>query len=116
MQTPPPPHSPARSLTRPLALPPAPPPACHDQGIVPCKAGVMAGRLTDIVEDKLLSVPEVFGRLEPDKVAELMTPGVNQIAEQVVSEMLPTGGVNGALLDAGKARLRALPAGAAGEL
>ena len=50
---------------------------------MPCKAGVMAGRLTDIVEGKLLSVPEVFGRLEPDKVAELMAPGVNQIAEQV---------------------------------
>ena len=47
---------------------------------------------------------------------ELMAPGVNQIAEQVVSEMLPAGGVNGALLDVGKARLRALPAGAAGEL
>ena len=27
-----------------------------------------------------------------DKVAELMAPGVNQIAEQVVSEMLPAGG------------------------
>ena len=110
----------------------------------------MAGRLTDIVEGKLLSVPEVFGRLEPDKVAELMAPGVNQIAEQVgdsgkiagdavlhllamihpldttmtrtriaeqvVSEMLPAGGVNGALLDVGKARLRALPPGAAEEL
>ena len=83
---------------------------------MPCKAGVMAGRLTDIVEGKLLSVPEVFGRLEPDKVAELMAPGVNQIAEQVVSEMLPAGGVNSALLDVGKARLRALPPGAAEEL
>lgn len=61
-------------------------------------------------------MPEVFGRLEPDKVAELMAPGVNQIAEQVVSEMLPAGGVNSALLDVGKARLRALPPGAAEEL
>ena len=39
-----------------------------------------------------------------------------RIAEQVVSEMLPAGGVNGALLDVGKARLRALPPGAAEEL
>ena len=38
-------HPAAHSLTRPLALPPAHPPACHGQGIVPCKAGVMAGRL-----------------------------------------------------------------------
>ena len=42
------------------------------QGIVPCKAGVMAGRLTDIVTGKLVSVPEVFARLEPSKVAELI--------------------------------------------
>jgi hypothetical protein len=49
----------------------------------------MAGRLTDIVTEKLVDVPEVFARLEPKKVAELMGPGVNQIAEQIVSEMLP---------------------------
>ena len=76
-------HPPTRPPARPRAHPPTCPPLCRGQGIVPCKAGVMAGRLTDIVEGKLLSVPEVFGRLQPDKVAELMAPGVNQIAEQV---------------------------------
>ena len=86
------------------------------QGIVPCKAGVMAGRLTDIVTGKLVSVPEVFGRLEPSKVAELMAPGVDRIAEQIVGEMLPAGGAGGAMMGAGRARLRGLSPEAAQEL
>ena len=72
------------------------------QGIVPAKAAVMAQRLTDMVTTKLLNVnqvserqmlstrtnaalhvPEqVFRRLDPDRVATLMAPGVDRIAEQ----------------------------------
>ena len=59
------------------------------QGIVPCKAGVMAKRLTDIVTGKLIHVQEVFQRISPQRFSELLAPGVDRIAGQVVSEMLP---------------------------
>ena len=39
--------------------------------------------VTDLVTTKLLSVKQVFGRLDPDEVGRLMAPGVDQIAEQV---------------------------------
>ena len=55
------------------------------QGIVPAKAAMMAQRLTAIITEQLIDVRKVFGRLEPDKVASLMAPGVNNIAEQVAA-------------------------------
>ena len=85
------------------------------QGIVPCKAAVMAQRLTDMVTSKLLSVREVFGRLEPNRVAELLEPGVDRIAEQVVGEMVPSAG-RGAVSVVGRATLRGLPEHAQEEL
>jgi len=46
------------------------------QGVVPTKAEVMAARLTDIVTSKLLSLPEVFGRLDAPKFAALILPSI----------------------------------------
>ena len=85
------------------------------QGIVPAKAAVMAERLTDMVTTKLLNVRHVFGRLEPDRVSELLAPGVDRIAETVVSEMVPPAGA-GAAGAVGRAALRGLPADAQEEL
>ena len=85
------------------------------QGIVPCKAAVMAQRLTDMVTSKLLDVREVFGRLEPDRVAKLLAPGVDKIAEQVVAEMVPAS-AGSATTTVGRAVLRGLPESAQEEL
>ena len=85
------------------------------QGIVPCKARVMAQRLCDLVTGKLLDVRQVFKRLDPDRVAELLTPGVDRIAEQVVAEMVPSG-AGAAATAVGRAALRGLPASAQEEL
>ena len=75
----------------------------------------MASRLTDIVTNKLLDVREVFMRISPRRFSELLAPGVDRIAEQVVGEMMPAGG-QGIGVGAGRAALRALPADAQREL
>ncbi|GAB5360411.1 hypothetical protein AAMO2058_000625600 [Amorphochlora amoebiformis] len=50
------------------------------QGIVPAKAGAMSERMVDMVTTKLLCVPEVFGKLRPDKVSECLLPMVQDAA------------------------------------
>ena len=85
------------------------------QGIAPCKAGVMAGRLTDIVTSQLLEVKEVFARISPARFSELLSPGVDRIAEQVVAEMMPAQG-RGVAIDAARGALRGLPVEAQREL
>jgi uncharacterized membrane protein YheB (UPF0754 family) len=42
------------------------------QGIVPAKRFAMAGRMVDVTISRLLSVAEVFGRLEPKNLAHLL--------------------------------------------
>ena len=86
------------------------------QGIVPCKAGVMAGRLTDIVTKQLLDVREVFQRINPTRFSELLSPGVDRIAQTVVGEMLPEGRARGIGVAGATAALRGLPAEAQREL
>lgn len=86
------------------------------QGIVPCKAGVMASRLTDIVTSKLLDVKQVFARIRPQRFSELLAPGVDKIAEQVVGEMVPSGTTRDVALGAARGALRGLPPEAQREL
>lgn len=44
------------------------------QGVVPCKTEKMASRLVHIVTERLLTVTEAFGRMEPDELASLLIP------------------------------------------
>jgi hypothetical protein len=44
------------------------------QGVVPCKCEKMAARLVDIVTKKLLTIEEAFGRLDPNQLAQLLLP------------------------------------------
>ena len=48
------------------------------QGVVPCKTEKMASRLVHIVTDRLLTVKEAFGRMEPDQLAYLLLPIVEE--------------------------------------
>jgi hypothetical protein len=75
----------------------------------------MAERLTDLVTSKLLSVRAVFHRLDPNRVGELLAPGVDRIAEQVVGDMLPASAASAAG-PIGRAALRGLPEAAQEEL
>lgn len=51
------------------------------QGIVPKRIHIMAGKSCDLITGKLLSVEEVFNRVDPRKVAEEL--------RQVISELVP---------------------------
>ena len=46
------------------------------QGVVPCKTQIMAQRLVKIVTQRLLSLEEAFGRLDPQKLAMLLMPAL----------------------------------------
>lgn len=54
------------------------------QGIVPCKVKKMSTRLVDIITEKLLSLEEVFLRLDPEKLAALLEPAVAEAIEREV--------------------------------
>lgn len=48
------------------------------QGVVPTKTEQMAGRLVRVITDRLLSLDEAFGRLDPQHLATLLNPAVQQ--------------------------------------
>jgi uncharacterized membrane protein YheB (UPF0754 family) len=56
------------------------------QGIIPTKAAKMAATCTDLMQDKLINVKEVFSRLEPDKFSEAMEPGLISVMDIIINE------------------------------
>ena len=48
------------------------------QGIVPAKRNAMASKMVDVTISRLLSIPEVFGMLQPSKLASLLAPVVSK--------------------------------------
>jgi len=52
------------------------------QGVVPTKTRPMAQRLTKIVTEKLLSLREAFGRLDPHEMSKLLLPAVLEHVRQ----------------------------------
>lgn len=59
------------------------------QGIVPCKTRPMSDAMVDMVTTQLLSVKEVFGRLNPRKMAKLLAPEVPKMAQEIVNDLAP---------------------------
>ena len=56
------------------------------QGVVPTKTEAMAKRLVKIVTEKLLSLQEAFGRLQPAELSTLLMPAVS---DQILTECGP---------------------------
>ena len=59
------------------------------QGIVPCKTRKMSATMVTMVTQQLLSVPEAFARLEPEKVANLLAPEIPGLVNEILSDVLP---------------------------
>ena len=63
------------------------------QGIVPCKTVPMTEAMVEMVTTQLLSIQDVFRRLDPRKVAQLLAPEVPKlgmsIVEDIVQETVP---------------------------
>ncbi|RMG56795.1 MAG: hypothetical protein D6722_25825 [Bacteroidetes bacterium] len=58
------------------------------QGIIPSKAGVMAGKAVDLLTEKLITIEDRFEQIEPERVAEEMEPSLNRLATQIVNETM----------------------------
>jgi uncharacterized membrane protein YheB (UPF0754 family) len=58
------------------------------QGIIPSKAVKMAGISVNLMTTKLISVDEVFGRIEPPVASELVSPMVKETAVKLVDEIM----------------------------
>lgn len=59
------------------------------QGIVPCKTRKMSRAMVHMVTSQLLSVSEIFGRLDPKTLAKIVAPQVPQLVQEVVQETVP---------------------------
>lgn len=60
------------------------------QGIVPCKTRTMSETMVQMVTSQLLSVQEVFKRLDPSCVADLLAPEVPKLSQSVLDDILHT--------------------------
>ena len=59
------------------------------QGIVPCKTRKMSRAMVHMVTSQLMTVQEVFGRLDPKVLAKLLAPRVPQLVKEVVQDLVP---------------------------
>ena len=57
------------------------------QGIVPAKAARMSYDMVSMVTDKLIDVQEVFMKLDPRRISELLAPEVPEMARRVAKDM-----------------------------
>lgn len=58
------------------------------QGIIPARAGVMAGKAVDLLTRKLITIEERFEQIDPARVAEEMEARLILMAEQIIDEAL----------------------------
>lgn len=59
------------------------------QGIVPCKTRPMSEVMVTMVTTQLLSVQEVFQRLNPTKMARLLAPEVPKLTTEIMQDLAP---------------------------
>jgi hypothetical protein len=57
------------------------------QGIIPTRARKMASLAYDLMTSRLFSVPEIFGRLEPERFASEMSDPVLLLLDRVISDV-----------------------------
>ena len=58
------------------------------QGIIPSKAGTMAGKAVDLLTQKLITIEDRFSQIEPERVAEEMEPALNQMTMQIIDQTM----------------------------
>jgi uncharacterized membrane protein YheB (UPF0754 family) len=57
------------------------------QGIIPTKAEKMASTCFDLMTTKLISIPEIFSRLDPARFSEVMEDAVLLMMDDVINEV-----------------------------
>lgn len=57
------------------------------QGIIPAKAATMAGDFCEVLTTKLFSVEEIFTRIDPEKMADILEAGLEPSIRRIVSQL-----------------------------
>lgn len=58
------------------------------QGIIPSRAGVMAGKAVDLLTGNLITIEDRFDQIEPERVAEELEPALNRLLIQIMEETM----------------------------
>jgi uncharacterized membrane protein YheB (UPF0754 family) len=58
------------------------------QGIIPSRAGAMAGKSVDLLTENLLSIEDRFDQIEPERVSEEMEPALNRLTVKIMEETM----------------------------
>lgn len=58
------------------------------QGIIPSKAGDMAGKAVDLITSKLIDIEEQFARINPKVVAKEMEPRMMDLSREIIDESM----------------------------
>ncbi len=57
------------------------------QGIIPARSHVMGERVVQLTVSKLLDIQQEFGKLDSNKIAQEMKPGVEQLSRKIVNQV-----------------------------
>ena len=66
------------------------PPFLGWQGIIPSKAGIMAGKAVDLITKNLVKVEEQFQQIEAHRVVEEMSPELENVSKKIIKEIMVT--------------------------
>ncbi len=66
------------------------PPYLGWQGIIPSKAGVMAGKAVDLITKNLVSMEEQFQQIDPHVAVREMSPELERVSVKIIEEVMIT--------------------------
>lgn len=66
------------------------PPYLGWQGIIPSKAGVMAGKAVDLITQNLVKIEDQFQQVDPHRMVEEMSPELERVSKKIIEEIMTT--------------------------
>ncbi len=66
------------------------PPYLGWQGIIPSKAGVMAGKAVDLITRNLMKIEDQFAYLDSDQMVVEMAPELKRVSKKIIDEVMNT--------------------------
>ena len=66
------------------------PPYLGWQGIIPSKAGVMAGKAVDLITKNLVRIEDQFAYIDSHRVVEEMAPELERVSKKIIKEIMNT--------------------------
>jgi len=64
------------------------PPFIGWQGIIPKKAGIMAGKAVDVITEKLLNLEDVFDNIDPNRLEKELRPLLKEVTKDVLQDVI----------------------------